>query len=245
MPRGTHAKSIASNGDQKEDKTLLQHSQLPQHGEFWHASVSERQRSRACGQNLRVPFLRTVLPPEVEESARVMAATARQKRSYLHHQGEFQHNYFDFVSLHHSNHDGVVRIFVGHSEIVKRLLIIYITRGNRTPGSRVATPVATRRSEAKYCNSFQLTHRPRGNCAQSIASNGDQKDDKTLLQHSQLSQHGEFWHVSISEPQRSRPCGQNLRVPFQRTVLPPDVEESARAMAANGETKAFISSPPR
>ena len=126
MPRGTHAQSIAINGDQKEDKTLLQPSQLPQHGEFWHASVSERQRSRACGQNLRVPFLRTVLPPEVEESARVMAATARQKRSYLHHQGEFQHNYFDFVSLHDSDNDGVVRISVRHSEIVKRLLIIYI-----------------------------------------------------------------------------------------------------------------------
>ena len=52
--------------------------------------------------------------------------TARQKRSYLYHQSEFQHNYFDFVSLHHSDHDGVVRIFVGHSEIVKRLLINYI-----------------------------------------------------------------------------------------------------------------------
>ena len=227
-----------------------QHSQLSQHGEYWHVSVSERQQSRLCGQNLREPFLRTVLPPEVGESARAMAATARQKRSYLYHQGEFQHNYFDFVSLHHSDHDGVIRISVRHSEIVKRfndyIILYYITRGNRTPGSRVATPVATRRSaEAKYCNSFQLTHRPRGNHAQSIASNGDQKDDKTLLQHSQLSQHGEFWHVSVSERQRSRPCGQNLRVPFQRTVLPPEVEESARAMAANGETKAFISLPPR
>ena len=120
-----------------------------------------------------------------------------------------------------------------------------LSRGNRTPGSRVTSPVATRRSESKYCNSFQLTHRPRGNYAQSIASNGDQTDDKTLSQHSQLSQHGEFWHVSVSERQRSRPCGQNLRVPFQRTVLPPEVEESARAMAANGETKAFISPPPR
>ena len=61
-----------------------------------------------------------------------MVATARQKRLYLHHQGEFQHNYFDFVSLHHSDHDGVVRIFVGHSEIVKRLLhyLHYITRHN-------------------------------------------------------------------------------------------------------------------
>ena len=111
-----------------------QHSQLSQHGEYWHVSVSERQRSRLCGQNLRVPFLRTVLPPEVGESARAMAAMARQKRSYLYHQGEFQHNYFDFVSLHHSEHDGVVRISVRHSEIVKRfndyIILYYITRHN-------------------------------------------------------------------------------------------------------------------
>ena len=38
-----HAQLIASNGNQKEDKTLLQHSQLSQHGEFPHVSVSERQ----------------------------------------------------------------------------------------------------------------------------------------------------------------------------------------------------------
>ena len=124
MPRGNHAQSIASNGDQKEDKTLLQHSQLRQHGEFRHVSVSERQQLRPCGQNLRVPFLRTVLPPEVDGALEQWRPTARQKRSYLHHQGEFQHDYFDFVSLHHSDHDGVVRIFVGHSEIVKRLLIM-------------------------------------------------------------------------------------------------------------------------
>ena len=122
-------------------------------------------------------------------------------------------------------------------QVLYLFIFALLARGNRTPGSRVATPVATRRSEAKYCNSFQLTHRPRGNRAQSIASNGDQKDDKTLLQHSQLSQHGEFWHVSVSERQRSRLCGQNLRVPFLRTVLPPEVGESARAMAATARQK--------
>ena len=92
-----------------------QHSQLSQHDEFWHASVSERQRSRPWGQNFRVPFLRTVLPPEVEESARAMAATARQKRSYLHHQGEFQHQLLSFRSVLDSVHGGVVRIYVGQS----------------------------------------------------------------------------------------------------------------------------------
>ena len=66
-------------------------------------------------------------------------------------------------------------------------------------------------------------------------------EDKKLLQRSQLRQHGEFCHVSVSERERSRPCGQNLCVPFPRAVLPPEVEESARAMVANGETKAFIS----
>ena len=57
-------------------------------------------------------------------------------------------------------------------------------------------------AQANYCSSFQLTHMPHGNHAQSIASNGGQREDKTLLQCSQLSQHGEFWHVSVSERQR-------------------------------------------
>ena len=112
MPRGNH---VASNGDHKEDKTLLQHSQVSQHGEFRHVSVSERQRSRPCGQNLRVPFLRTVLPPEVEESARAMAANGERKALYLHHQGEFQHQNCTVRPVHDSDHDGVVRIFAGHS----------------------------------------------------------------------------------------------------------------------------------
>ena len=78
---------------------------------------------------------------------------------------------------------------------------------------------------------------PRGNHAKSIASK--------LLQHLQVSQRGEIRHVRVSEQQRSRPCGQNLRVPFSRAVLPPEVEESARAMVADGTTKALVSPPPR
>ena len=75
---------------------------------------------------------------------------------------------------------------------------------------------------------------------------GIKKEDKTLLQHSQLSQHGEFRHVSVSERQRSRPCGQNLRVPFLRMVLSPEVGESAQAnYGGHGETKALVSPPPR
>ena len=96
-------------------------------------------------------------------------------------------------------------------------------------------------AQAKYCNSFQLTHMPHGNHAQSIVSNGDQKEDKTLLQHSQLNQHGEFQHVSVSERQRSRPCGQNLCV---KNGTATGSRWSARAMVANSETKVLISPRP-
>ena len=42
-------------------------------------------------------------------------STGRQKHSELHHRGEFQSNYYTFVSLHDSDHDGVVTIFVALS----------------------------------------------------------------------------------------------------------------------------------
>ena len=44
-----------------------------------------------------------------------MAANGKQKRLYLHHQDEFQPNYYTFVSLLDSDYDGVVRIFVALS----------------------------------------------------------------------------------------------------------------------------------
>ena len=37
------------------------------------------------------------------------------KRAHNHHQGEFLHNYYKFVSLHDRDHEGVVRIFVALS----------------------------------------------------------------------------------------------------------------------------------
>ena len=41
----------------------------------------------------------------------------QQKRFYIHHEGEFHHNYCVVMSLHDSDHGGVVRIFVGHSKL--------------------------------------------------------------------------------------------------------------------------------
>ena len=70
MPHGNHAQLIVSNGGQREDKKLLQCSQLRQHGDV---SVSERERSRLCGQNLCGPFVRAVLATKVEESPRAIA----------------------------------------------------------------------------------------------------------------------------------------------------------------------------
>ena len=53
-----------------------------------------------------------------------MAATARQKRSYLHHQGEFQHQNCTVGTVHDSDHDGVVGIFVRHSCHSNELFIL-------------------------------------------------------------------------------------------------------------------------
>ena len=110
-----------------------QHSQLSQHGEFLACKRQLTTAITAVWSESSCAFPKNgTATGSRGESARAMVATARQKRLYLHRQGEFQHNYFDFVSLHHSDHDGVVRIFVGHSEIVKRLLhyLHYITRHN-------------------------------------------------------------------------------------------------------------------
>ena len=83
----TLSQSLPCNGSQREDKKLLQPSQLCQHGEFQCVSISERQQSQPCGH---VPFLTPVL----QKSKRVLEQwrqTVRQKRLYLKHQGEFWH----------------------------------------------------------------------------------------------------------------------------------------------------------
>ena len=51
----------ASHGGQNEDKTLLQCSRCHKGDEFWHVSISARQQSLRCGQNLRRPFLTATL----------------------------------------------------------------------------------------------------------------------------------------------------------------------------------------
>jgi len=112
MSRGDHAVHRSSYGGQNANKTLLQLSQSCHKGDFQHVSISARQQSLRCGQNLRGPFLRATLPMTVGSCARTKAINGRQKRSGLHNWGEFPHNYYTFESMHDSDHGGVVRIFV-------------------------------------------------------------------------------------------------------------------------------------
>ena len=77
-----------------------------------------------------------------------MAATARQKRLYLHHQGEFQLQNCTVGTVHDSDHEGVVRIFVRCSYQSNELFILinYITRHNFSP-TRSVISVSSSSSE--------------------------------------------------------------------------------------------------
>ena len=57
----------------------LQRSQRCHNGEFRHISISTRQRSLQCKQNLRGPFLRATLPMRVGSCARAMADNGETK----------------------------------------------------------------------------------------------------------------------------------------------------------------------
>ena len=121
-----------------ENKKLLQHSQLSQHGEFRHVSDSNHVcvvrifvgPSYDCTDHTDVIAI-AYMQPMSKRAIEQWRPTKRQKRLYLH-QGEFQLNYCVVVLLHHSDPAGVVRIFVGHSEVVERLLFNYL-RGTIFP----------------------------------------------------------------------------------------------------------------
>ena len=67
-----------------------------------------------CGQNLCRSIVRAVLATKVEESVRAMAADGKTKALVFSTINEFQHQNYAFVPVHDSDHDGVVRIFIGH-----------------------------------------------------------------------------------------------------------------------------------
>ena len=74
-----------------------------------------------------------------------------------------------------------------------------IMRANPTPGSRVATDCNSLVAQARHCSSFQLAHMSREDHAWSIelAMAYKAKGRQELI--TQLRQHGEFRHVSVSE----------------------------------------------
>ena len=84
-----------------------------------------------------------------------MAADGTTKALVLHHQVEFQHQNCTVETVHDSDHEGVVRIFVRHSYHSNELFTL-INRGATALLVAAMQPVAGRVSYA--LRSFQLTH---------------------------------------------------------------------------------------
>ena len=116
--------SRASNGRQKEDYKLLQCSQLRHQGECWHVSVSARWQSWHCSQDFDGHFLWAVLPTKVK--AGCLSNGGRREDKSAHNSTTKvsfdQHQNYTFVSMHGRDHNGVAKISVGHSEVVKNNL---------------------------------------------------------------------------------------------------------------------------
>ena len=152
------------------------------------------------------------------------------------------------MSLHDSDHEGVVRIFVALSCELWRffIYIIQVATAILVAGSTLTfwiPPFASTSSHSRvvkalgcFCNCrrlayglFQLTHMSRDDTLFNWSSHGGQDEDKTLLQRSQRCHKGAFRHVTISARQRSLRCGQNFRRPFLRATLPMTVGSCARS----------------
>ena len=67
---------------------------------------------------------KTVLATTSKRAIEQWRPMAQQKHLYLHHQGEFQHQNCTVGTVHDSDHEGVVRIFVGHSYHSNELLFM-------------------------------------------------------------------------------------------------------------------------
>ena len=134
MPRDVYAVQLIEPWRPKnQDRTSLQRSQRCHKGEFRHASISARQQSLRCGHNLCRPFLRATLAMTVGSCARAMAATGRQRA----HNSTTEVSFCTimFVSLHDSDHEGVVRIFAALScelgglfNLINYLLLINVNK---------------------------------------------------------------------------------------------------------------------
>ena len=96
-------------------------------------------------------------------------------------------------------------------------LTLFLLRGATALLVAVATPAATRRSAIAVPINTHATWQPRS----SAQSQWRPKEDTKLLQHLQLGQHGQFWHVIVSERQRLWLCGQNLCGAFVRLYWQP------------------------
>ena len=122
-PRCSIDEVWASHGGQNECKTLLQQSQPCHKGNFQHVSISARQRSLRYGQHLRRPFLGATLPMTVGSCVQAMADNTETKGLIITPPSWVSAHY-TFVSLHDSNHDGVVNLCSFSSELWGYFIII-------------------------------------------------------------------------------------------------------------------------
>ena len=110
----------------------------------------------------------------------------------------------------------------------------------RKPTSGHSTRTRTRNSNSK----LELETRTRNSTIILYRGNHD-REQWQPMQHSQLRQHGEFRHVSVSERSVITAVWSESSCAFPKNGTATGSRWSARAMATNGETKALISPPPR
>ena len=117
MSREDHARSIEHSSAQARARQQWRPLQLRHHGEFQQVSTTA---ITAVWSESLWGLRKTVLATNDEESGRAMAADCTTKVLVSPPSGEFLHNYCVVLSLHDGNHGGVVRIFVGHSKVIKQ-----------------------------------------------------------------------------------------------------------------------------
>ena len=97
-------------------------------------------------------------------------------------------------------------------------LILFLLQGATALLVAVAMPAATRHSAIAVCSNKRTCH-VATTLKRSVAMAA--KGRTKLLKHLLLCQHGQFWHVGVSERQRLRLCGQNLCGAFVRLYWQP------------------------
>ena len=112
---------------------ILQDSQVRLQGDYQHASSVHNINHDSVDRIFMGLSWELYCHWESDQVLKQQWTTGRQKGSELHHQDELLHNYYTFESVHDSDQDSVVRIFVGLSFELMFLYSHYITLHNFIP----------------------------------------------------------------------------------------------------------------